>query len=145
MHNFLHQLLYSIHQSPYDSIKYANRIRNVKLLVLESSRSADGPNRVSHRWGRLIERTHSHPVTLFTGACSFKKHLFWISALISAPGPAVIPASCTMSNLPVRMTLCATVFTSQGNIVRKSMSSTFADRMEAGTWGAKEGGGDRNK
>src|ERR1700689_4831148 len=90
------------------------------------------------------EGTHSHPVTLFTGASSFKKHLFWTSALISAPGPAVIPASCTMTNLPVRLTLSVTVSTSHGNIVRKSMSSIFAVRREAGTCGAKDGRGDCN-
>ena len=90
-------------------------------------------------------KTHSQPVTLLIGALSFKKHLLCTSALISAPTPAVIPASWTITRRPVRLTLSVIVSTSQGKIDRRSISSIFAEREELDTTDSNAGGGNDSK
>ena len=93
---------------------------------------------------QVLGSTHSHPVNSLMGASSFKKQRFWISAAISAPTPAVRPASWTITSRPVFSTLFWTVYTSQGSIVRRSITSIDADRIEFGMCFSSAGGGDRN-
>ena len=89
--------------------------------------------------------TYSQAVILLTGAFSLRKQRFWISALISAPTPPVWLASCTITKRPVFSTLLTMVSTSQGKIVRKSMSSTEAPRNDEGTRASREGGGEERR
>lgn len=96
-----------------------------------------GTGVLDHRHDKLrfdikTEMTYSQPVTRFTGALSLRKHRFCTSAAISPPTPPVLLASWTMTSLPVLRTLSVIVSTSHGKIVRKSMSSTFAERTDAG-------------
>ena len=132
-----------IRQRFYNTIKYTNCIGYHELLILQCIGSA-----TKHKYGRLDsiyattqKITYSQPVTRFTGEFNLRKHRFCISALISAPTPAVIPASWTMTSRPVRLTLSKTVSTSHGRIERRSISSTLAERIDAGTRGASEGSG----
>jgi len=147
LYHTLHGMGRSVCEGVQDSIQYSNYVWYKELLKLQRSGYAGGsPHAIRSGSNRGYERkTYSQDVTLLMGAFNFKKHLFRISALISAPTPAVWHASCTMTSLPVRFTLSATVSASQGKIERKSMSSSLAERREAGMCASREGGGEESK
>src|ERR1700761_475557 len=86
--------------------------------------------------------TYSHPQIRRTGASSLSKHLFCTVAAISPPTPPVVPASCITAHRPVFLTLSITVSTSQGKMVRRSISSTEAPLRDLGMRDSSDGGGE---
>lgn len=142
----------SIFKPSYFNISKSPQLRPLPSLHLGCRISHIGEplvcwRNVNNKNARINEyRTYSHPQTLLTGASNRKKHLLWTSAAISAPTPPILPASCTITSRPVLLTLSTTPSTSQGRIVLRSMSSTFALRTSLGMNFSlsSDGGGDCN-
>jgi hypothetical protein len=98
-------------------------------------------------WGQLIlTSTHSHPLTSPMGASRYSKDLLLTSPATLFPTPPLLPASWTITILPVFLTASASAGIGSGLIVRISISwmdgAGLGGCSLAGRKGINEGGGD---
>ena len=89
--------------------------------------------------------THSHPLTTPIGASRYSNDRRPTSPAMLLPTPPLLPASCTITILPVFFTVSASAALGSGFMERTSMSwiegAGFGGRNLAGKKGRRDGGG----